>query len=70
MVGLPVSENVTLTSPIQIKDANEIDTPQVKKYIVPKGLKLIGYLLFYQYPVPLELSRRDNILVESILKVP
>ena len=39
------------------------------KYLVPTGLWLIGYLLFYQYPVPLGLSRRDNILVESKIKV-
>ena len=41
-----MGNNVKITSPIQIKDAVQIDTPRAKKYIVTTGLWLLGELIF------------------------
>jgi hypothetical protein len=42
-----------------------MDTSQEKYIFRPYGTLVIGGNLFYQYTVPMGLSRRDNILVES-----
>ena len=64
-----LSKNVKIIYPNKIKDAIEIYTSKANKHIVPTGLRPIGYLFFYQYSVPLGLSRRDNMLVESEIHV-
>jgi len=51
-----------------MKDANEIDTSQAKNISSLRDFYLLGYWLFYQYPVYTGQTRRDNISAESILQ--
>jgi len=62
-----LSEDVKITYPIQIKDANEINISQVKNILSLRDLDVICILLTTNILSLTGQSQRDWILVEEII---